>query len=235
MLVTVILRTLLFYFTVLFVMRVMGKREIAKISPFDLVVIIMIADAAVMTIEDPNLPIWTGVIAVGILALLQVGTAVACMKSQRLRTFISGRPSLLIENGRINQAEMRRLRYNVDELLAGLRQQGFPNPNDVAFALLEVGGGLSVIPKAEHRPVTVGHLNLTPPGNGLALPLVVDGEIRYDNLKKAGLDPTWLLTQLRNRGIRQVRAVFLAMLNDRGELVLEPKEPVRGLTRWLPV
>ncbi|MNB73351.1 hypothetical protein D3C75_199580 [compost metagenome] len=139
--------TLLMYVTIFLCMRIMGKREIGKLSVFDLTISIMIAEIATFVIEDIKRPLYDGFVPMATLVLTQVLLAHLSLKSRKLRLLIDGRPSVLISDGTIRPKEMRKQRYNIDDLLLQLRGQNITNLADVEFAILEPTGQLTVIEK----------------------------------------------------------------------------------------
>ncbi|WP_405117113.1 DUF421 domain-containing protein [Paenibacillus sp. FSL K6-1217] len=147
---THIFLTVLMYIFIFLSMRIMGKREIGKLSVFDLTISIMIAEIAVFVIEDIERPIYDGVVPMATLVLIQVIVAQLSLKSRKLRLLVDGRPSILISDGKIHRGEMRRQRYNIDDLLLQLRGQNIVSPADVEFAILETSGQLTVIEKNQN-------------------------------------------------------------------------------------
>jgi uncharacterized membrane protein YcaP (DUF421 family) len=142
-----IVRTLFIYFFIMLIMRIMGKREIGKLSIFDLVVSIMIAELAVVSLENPNVPMIHSLTPIIILFLTQIGLSYVSLKSQKVRDMVEGKPSFLIKDGKINLKEMQKQRYNLDDLLSQLRDRQINSPSQVEFAILETTGKLSVFPK----------------------------------------------------------------------------------------
>lgn len=205
-----LIRVLGTYFFVLLSLRIMGKREIGKLSLFDLVVSIMIAEVSAVSLQDMNLPLWHGLVIVAVLVLLQILVAYVSMRSPRIRTLFEGRPTVLIANGRINDRAMRRTRYNIDDLLLQLREKDIAAVADVEFAILETSGKLSVFPKAHKRPLTPEDLGLKPRKTVLTTSLIVDGRIDDDKLRAVGKSRKWLRQQLVDAGIPSEQAVFYA-------------------------
>lgn len=220
---TVILRTILIYFIVLLVVRLMGKREIGQLSPFDFVVAIIIAEVAALPMEQPEIPLLRGLMPLFVLAVLEIGFSYAALHSRWLRYFVCGSPQVVIRDGQILHREMRRARYNLDDLLSQLREKGYPDPAEVAVAVLENSGELSVIPRSECRPVTREDLNLGPVATGLPLILIADGEVLRPNLAAVKRDETWLEQELKARGL-SFQEVFLAALAPDGRLFVSPRE-----------
>ncbi len=198
------------YFFVLISLRIMGKREIGKLSIFDLVVSIMIAEVSAVNLQDLKLPLWHGALIVSVLVLLQILVAYASMRSPRIRTLFEGRPSVLVANGRINDREMRKTRYNIDDLLLQLREKDIGTVADVEFAILETSGKLSVFPKAHKRALTPEDIGLAPKKTAMTTSLIVDGRIDDDKLRAIGKTAQWLYNQLEAAGFSSERAVFYA-------------------------
>ncbi|KOP64422.1 hypothetical protein AMS62_03490 [Bacillus sp. FJAT-18019] len=142
-----ILRTILMYVVIFVTMRIMGKREIGKLSVFDLVISIMIAEIAVFVLEDVKKPILEGLAPIAILVAIQVGLAYIGLKNRTIRLFADGKPSVLVSRGKLHRKEMAKLRYNLDDLMQQLRGKDIDSLADVEFAILETSGQLTVIPK----------------------------------------------------------------------------------------
>lgn len=205
------------------VIRVMGKRQIGELQPFELVLAIMIAELATVPMEDKEIPLINGIIPILTLLLLQVFISFISLRSDRLRGVISGTPSILIENGKIIEDELKKLRYNLTDLLEQLRLKNFPNIADVEYAILETSGELSIIPKSQKRPVTPEDLKVHTFYEGLALPLIMDGHIKLNNLQKFNLDIKWLNAELSKFGINSSTEVLLASLDTKGDLYIQKK------------
>ncbi|TCS83837.1 YetF domain-containing protein [Tepidibacillus fermentans] len=222
---TALLRTLFMYFFVLIVLRFMGKREIGKLSIFDLVVSIMMAEIAVMVIEDTEQPLSKGVVPILILMVTQILLSYLTLKSKRLRDLVDGKPSILIANGKILDKEMARQRYSIDDLFTQLREKNIQNIADVEFAILEPSGKLSVFPKPFHQPVTKGDLQLKGKEyKSLPVPLVADGQILLENLRKIDKDELWLKKQLRNKGYLDIGEIYFVSIDDSGNFFIDKKD-----------
>lgn len=143
--------TMLMYLIVFTALRIMGKREIGKLSVFDLVISFMLAEIAVFAIEDVGKPLWHSLLPMLILVIIQVTIAWVSLKSRRARAWVDGKPSVIIAQGHINRKEMHRLRYNLDDLLLQLREQGIDNLNEVEYAIIESTGKLTVFLKDLYR------------------------------------------------------------------------------------
>lgn len=215
-------RTVFVYFLVLLVIRLMGKREIGQLSPFDFVVAIIIAELAAIPMEATDIPLWHSVLPLCILGALEVLVSYATLFSRKLRGIVCGQPQVIIKNGEILKDEMRKARYNLDDLVAQMRDKGIVDPEDVEFAVLETSGKLSVILKSQHRPVTPADLGIPTAYEGLPTVLVMDGDVMKTNLEKISLDETWLQKVLGERGLTP-KKVLLATLSTDGRLFVNRK------------
>lgn len=222
MLITII-RTVILYITVVMVMRLMGKRQIGQLQPFEFVVTIMIAELASIPMEETGIPLIRGLTPIIILFILHVTISLLSLKSQSFRRIICGTPSVLIEKGKIKEKELRKLRYSISDLLEQLRVKNYSNINDVEFAVLETNGQLSVIPKAEKQPVVAEDINIINPPTQLPLTLVLDGVMQQKNLDKLNLDKQWLLTQLKAFGIAGPEDALIAIVDTGGQFYAQPK------------
>lgn len=218
------LRTILFYFALIFAVRLMGKREVANLSPADLVVAILIADLAVIPIESPDTSILAGVVPMVTIMSLQILISYASLKNLFVRKIFDGTHTVVIRGGKIDEQAMRANRYTLDELLTHLREQGYPDVGDVEYAVLETDGELSVIPKSQKRPLTPADLGLDTTYEGMPHVLIKDGEVMEEELAAIGLNRKWLEKELRKLGHSGgVESVFLATLNTKGQLFVQEK------------
>ncbi|MDN4526262.1 YetF domain-containing protein [Fictibacillus fluitans] len=219
---TIVLRTVFVYFILIGVFRMMGKREIGKLSVLDFVVSIMIAELAVISIEDPKVPMLKHLIGIGVLLLIQIFLAFLSLKSKKVREIVDGKPSIIIENGHINETEMKKQRYNFDDLLTQLRENNVKNVTDVEFGILESTGKLSVIKKEDSE--TTGESGLPYSELPLVFPVILDGKIQEDHLKKLGKTALWLRQELRKMGIRDTKKITLCTINKNGTLYVDQKD-----------
>lgn len=213
------LRVLLVYVLLLVAMRIMGKREIGQLSNLDFVVSIVVAELATLPITDQKIPLGHSILPMMILTVLQVAVSVVCLKSNRFRRVLYGRPNVLIADGRLQMAEMRKARYNIDDLLSQLRQRDVFDVSNVAYAVLETSGDLTVSLKPDYCPVTRSDLQIREQAVfcGMPLTLIDDGEINWKGMKDHDLTQQWLLEQLQQQGIADPQAVFFASLSNNGD------------------
>ncbi|MEG6523797.1 DUF421 domain-containing protein [Desulfotomaculum sp. 1211_IL3151] len=219
----VMIRTLILFTLVVVALRIMGKRQIGKLQPYELVIIIMLAELASLPMADNRFPLVIGIIAIITLAFLEVLISYTLLKSQRLRGFICGGPSILIENGKVMEQELYKLRYNINDLLEQLRTKNFPDIADVEFAILETSGEISVIPKSQKRPINPADLNIPTDYEGIPISLIIDGYVIVHNLDKINLSEQWLSSELSKFGIHDLKQVLLASLDTQGNLFYQLK------------
>ncbi len=219
----VFVRTLILYIVIVIVLRLLGKRQIGQLQPSALVVALIIADLAAVPMANVGIPLINGIIPIITLFIMEELLSLISMKSERARGIISGKPSILIERGMIMEKELRRIRYNLNDLLEQLRLKNFSNLEDIDYAILETSGQLSVIPKAENMPVTIKDLNIKPKAQQLPVTAIIDGRTISDNLYKIGLSNDWLANELKTNKIKSVKDVFFAYLNPERKLIYQLK------------
>ncbi|MBD1381231.1 DUF421 domain-containing protein [Metabacillus arenae] len=194
--IAIVIRTIFLYFLILLIFRLMGKREIGELSILDLVVFIMIAEMAVMAIEDTNDPLLHSIVAMFLLMGIQLGLAYLTLKSQKVRNIIDGKPTIIIDRGKIDENAMRKQRYNFNDLMIQLRDKDVNNVADVEFAILEPSGKLSVFQKERNEEEPDLHM-----------PLIIDGVVQDENLHKIDRNNLWLRQQLRKLGYPELKNI----------------------------
>ncbi|MCD8391194.1 MAG: DUF421 domain-containing protein [Firmicutes bacterium] len=219
-----VIRTIILYGTVIFSMRIMGKRQIGELQPSELVVAIMISDLASVPMQAIDIPILTGIIPVLTLIIAEVFMSFISLKSRRFRKLITGEPSIVIYNGHINERELTKQRFNINDLLEELRLNNYPDISDIDVAILETSGKLSVIPKTDARNVTVADLAVqNPEKDGLSYSLILNGKLNDTELKRSNKTYMWLMEELNKRNITKIKDVFIASLNTSGQLFIQKR------------
>lgn len=218
---TVFFRTIVLFVLSVIVVRCMGKRQLAQLQPFEIVITLLIADLAAAPMGDVGTPLLYGVLSILALLMMHSIIALMSMRSQRFRGWICGTPSVLIQNGRIEVAELQRLCYDLNDLMEAVRKAGILNPADIGTAILETNGALSVFPNAENRPLTPKDMNLPVGYEGIPLTLVLDGRVQSTNLNLGGFNEAWLQKQLTPLGYTKPREVFLCSLDTQGRLLVQ--------------
>ncbi len=218
---TIFLRALILYILMILTMRFMGKRQIGQLQPFELVITIVIAEVAATPMSNLGIPLIYGVIAIVALFIAHNILAFGAFKSQRFRGIISGKPTIIISNGRILQDEMAKLNFNLDELLEHLRVKNAPAVSKVQYAILETNGQLSVILKPESRPLTPQDMQIPAQPGMFPVALVVDGKVDEENLRLIARNRDWLEKHLALAGFPKPAKVFLASIDDSGQMFIQ--------------
>lgn len=219
----VAIRSVISFFSLLLLIRLIGKQQVAQLTFFDYVVGLTIGSIAATLSVQVNentlatlvgMIIWTGLaILLGILGIHNVW----------IRKVVEGEATVVVENGKILEENLKKIRISIDELISELRTQGVFNIADVEFAMFEPGGKISVLKKSQKQPITPSDLNLPTQYEGLPTNLIMDGVILYDALKSLNLSKAWLYHQLGKQNIHNVVEVSLAQLDTKGNLYVDLK------------
>ncbi|MCX4303139.1 MAG: DUF421 domain-containing protein [Clostridia bacterium] len=208
-------RSIILYVFVLIIMRIMGKREISQLQPFEFVISMMIANLATIPMEEVGIPLLYGLIPILGLLITHIILSIANLKSMRLRGLICGIPRIVIHRGKIVEEALRKESMSLNELEERLRAYGITNIGDVEYAILETNGQLSIIEKPEKRQVRTEDLNIDAEYEGIAYDLVLDGKVMYDNLKKIGKDYNWLRKEVSKFNMSPEEALIVIQNGDK--------------------
>lgn len=219
----ILVRTIFLYFVVLFVIRVMGKAELSKMDPFEMIVLFMMAELAAIPIESLDIPLLNGAAAIITLLFLQVTISFLSMKSQKINNFLNGKPSILINRGKINEKELKSQRITVDDLMQQLRLKNFPSPADVDYAVLEANGDFSVIPKPEKAPLTPNDMSIKTSSKIMPMVIISDGVLYKNNLKSLGKDENYIKKELSKIKITDYSQVFICFYDENRQLHIFPR------------
>ncbi|MGE5328544.1 MAG: DUF421 domain-containing protein [Deltaproteobacteria bacterium] len=219
----VFFRALILYVLVVIVMRIMGKRQIGQLQPFELVITIMLAELAAIPMQNTGIPLINGIIPIITLLIAQLAFSYTTLKSERLRGIICGKPSVLVHGGKIVEKELERQNYNLNDLMEQLRSKSYPNIADVEFAILETSGQISVIPKAQKRPIIPEDLKIDTQYEGIPISLIIDGHILAENLHSIGLNEEWIINELKKYKIDNYKEVLYANIDTSGKLFFQKR------------
>lgn len=222
MLITFI-RSIILYIIVLIVMRLMGKREIGQLQPFELAISIMIADLASVPMSEIGIPIINGIIPILGLLVMHLIISYINLKSMKMRQLICGKPSILIYRGKIDEGIMRKERFTINELQERLRANNINDINDVEYAILETSGQVSVIEKPNKRTTIPEDFNIMPEYEGITYDLVIDGKIMHENLHVLNKDYKWLKNEV-NKFHMEPEEALLVTINGKGTFFCQKKE-----------
>jgi len=220
------IRSIVLYTIVLIVMRLMGKREIGQLQPFELAISIMIADLASIPMTDVGIPITNGIVPIVGLLVMHLLISVINMKSMRAREIICGKPRILIYRGKIDEQALKKERFTINELEERLRGNNVMNLGDVEYAILETSGQVTVIQKPDKRTTTPADFQIMPEYEGIPYDLVIDGVIMQENLQKIGKDYNWLKKQVKPFGMEPEEA--LVVTYNGGQAIFCQKKEKKG-------
>jgi uncharacterized membrane protein YcaP (DUF421 family) len=219
--ISTLVRTAVLYFFVIFAIRLMGKRQIGDMQPNELVITLLISEIAAIPLQDVNQPTLNGIAAVSMLVVLEIIVSVLALKFLPFRKLLSGNSVILIKDGVIDQKALKQVRLTIIDLIELLRSQGIFDPSEVAFAILEVNGGLSVVQKANYRSLQIRDVsNIDPKRETLPLPVISDGNIITDSLNFLGISEEQFKAELDN----DVEKIFLMTLDASGNKTVILKE-----------
>ncbi len=192
-------RMIFLYFVILIIFKLMGKREVGELSVMDLVVFVLLADVATFAVDNPDRNLFESILPMIILLIIQMTISYLSLKSKKVRDKIDGDPSTIIRDGYLLEDEMKKQRYNLDDLFQQLREQQIGSIQKVAYAFLEPSGNLSIFMKDSEPPI---------------LPLVVDGEIQKRHLFLINKDEQWLYEELSKIGYTDLDRIFYCCFEE---------------------
>lgn len=217
---TLFFRAALLYVALILTMRALGKRQLGEFQPYEFALTILLADIISGPIGSVSTPLLYGLLPVAAVIVVHGVLSIACLKSDRIRAAVSGRPTLVINRGVIDRQALGRLCLSLSDLLEGLRTAGYLDPTAVGTAVVEANGSISAFESAGERPPTAQEMNLSPGYEGIPMILVMDGSVQPANLRQTGRDEAWLRGLLGARGLAP-KAVYLASLDTQGRMTLQ--------------
>lgn len=222
-----IIRTVLLYIISMIAIKIMGKRQMGQLQPFEFVVVLIVSEVAAISMQYSGIPLFNSIVPIATITILQIATALVNMKSEKARKFICGNPSVVIKDGKIEEEEMKRLRINVNDLLEQMRAKGFFNIAEVEYAIMETNGQLSVMPRADKRPLQPSDINLQPQRETPAVTLILDGQVDEQFSNENDDKIQWLKGKLSEHHINSINDVFYASIDDQGNLFCQLKSDVK--------
>lgn len=218
------IRTIILYLCVVIALRIMGKRQLGELQPSELVVAIMISDLASVPLQSKSIPLLDGVVPIFTLVLLELIFSIMVLKSERLRTLITGKPVKIIKDGYFILNSLKSLRLSIDDVLEQLRLAGFSGLEEIDSAIIETNGQISVVPKEKNRPLVCSDMNIKANQTYIPYTLISDGKLRKNNLKDKGLSEKWLYSKLKEHNITDIKQVVYMSVNHENKILLQIKE-----------
>lgn len=217
-------RTFIVYAVALFTIRCMGKTGLSSTDPFQITIMLLIAELAAMPVSSPEISLLNGLAAIFMILFLYALSGFLSCKSEHFKKFINGRPSILIDNGAINFKEMKRSNVTLTDLMEMLRIQDCPSITDVAYAYLETNGEFSLILKPDKKPLTRGDLNISSPEEAMPCIVISDGRIYKKNMERIGLNENELKKEIDRLSLNAVKDIFLCFCDEQKTLHFYPKK-----------
>lgn len=221
-----ILRTAVLYLSVVVFMRIMGKRQVGELQPGELCVTILISELASIPIDNLDRPVISGIIPIAVLVLCEVTMSCLSLKMPFLRRLAAGKPAIVIDNGRVDEQTLKKLRMSVDDLIEGLRQNGIFDLESVNYAIMETNGKLSVLPFDEQSPATKADLNIQTQNTGAPITVISDGRLQTNTITARKIDLDKINRELKSQNLK-TQDVFIMQINDRGEFYIVKKGGVK--------
>ncbi|MFA6939898.1 MAG: DUF421 domain-containing protein [Clostridiaceae bacterium] len=222
--IVVFIRTIILYTIVIIIMRLMGKRQIGQLQPFELVIAIMVSDLASIPMQDIGIPLLYGIIPIVTMLFIQILLSYIQLKSELFRKILCGKPSLLIKNGEIQMKELRNQRLNLNDLMEELRINGYFNLEDIQYAVLETSGQISIIVKTSKETITKEDIGIKPVQEILPITLVLDGKIEDQNLEILKKDRKWLFSLFKKNNVTSEKELIAAILDSKGKFYYQKRE-----------
>lgn len=197
-----VIRTILLYSFVILAVRIMGKRQLSDMQTSELVITLLIADIASIPIQNTSQPLLSGVIPILILICAEIIISIVMMKLPTFRNFVCGKPEIVIENGKLRQKMLRRLRITTEDLSVLLRQEGIFSIDDVQYCIIETNGKISVLLKPDKRQATMSDLSLPTRDTGIEAVVISDGELLSGSMKLCEVDKSWIESTLQKQGLK---------------------------------
>ena len=215
----VILTSVLSALALFIIAKIMGHKQMSQLDFFDYITGITIGSIAAELATELEKP-WKPLVAMIIYGVITVVLTLITSKLPRTRKFINGTPTIIMNNGKIYKKNMKKAKMDLSEFMVMCRQEGYFNLNDIATAIFEYNGRLTILPKATKRPVNPNDLNIVPAAETINTEVIMDGRILEENLKRLGLDINWLEKELKCQGYQNAKEVFLGICDINHKLTL---------------
>ncbi len=220
---TLFIRALLLYIALVAFTRAMGKRQMGQLQPYEFVMTMLIANLVASPMSNVATPLLHGLLPVAALFIAHSAITLMSLRSDRMRSFFSGKPSLIISKGVWQQQEMKKLCLTIADVLEGLRTSGILDPAEVETAVVEANGAINAFPYADKRPPTAAEVNVDPGYEGLPMTLIMDGRIQTGNLGTAQLTQAQLERMLSSRRLA-AESVFFCSLDTQGRMMIQDRD-----------
>ncbi len=218
---TIVVRAVIIYLVVLFLYRLMGKRQLGQMQPFELVLTLIIADLATIPMAEVSVPVLHGIVPVLTLVILHFLLTILSSLSNKFASFLSGKPVIVINPDGIDSKALKNLNISVDDVFEAIRGCGYFSVEQVQYAIMETNGKMSVLPKSEFAPVTVQDMKLKPEKSAIPVNIINEGKVLKNNLEIAKIDNTKLKEILEQTNVKKIKDVLLMTIDKNGAIYLQ--------------
>ncbi len=218
-----LIRAVILYAIIIFLIRLMGKRQIGELQPSELVITILISEIASIPMENNSIPVLNSVVALFVLVAFEILTSAAGVKSNKLRTFMQGHPVIVIRDGVIDMKALKKLRMTVNDLVSALRQKDVFEISQVSYAVFETNGKISILLKPDYRNSTAADVNAFQPDSGMPFAVICDGEIIEDAVKECSFDETRIKKLAISNGV-PICEILIMTVDADGKVFIARKE-----------
>jgi len=224
MILTIITRSIIIYFIVLVLLRLMGKRQIGDMQPFELVITLIIADLATIPMGETALPLLHGIIPLFTLAIIHFFLSFLTRKSSFLRKAINGKPVIVIGPNGIDYKALKTLNMNFNDLQECIRSSGYFNLEEILYAIIQTNGSISVLPRAPFAPITASDLKIEKKPASLPMIIFAEGKFQHKNLDLTKLSEQYVEEQIKKLGFKKIKDILLITLSQTGNLYVQPTD-----------
>lgn len=219
-----LLRSFIIYLIVFASVRIMGKRQIGEMQPFELVITLIIADLACIPMAEMAVPLSHGIIPILLLLILHYFISFLSRKSMFIRHVFSGRPSVVVSPKGIHYDILKKLNMNLDDLIEAMRGCSIFNFDDIAYAIIETNGKMCILPKKESSPLTCKDMKITDPPTALPIALIMDGALQKENIQLTGVTDQFMMNCMKKAKLSKVKDVVILTLDNNGKVFIQPRQ-----------
>ena len=225
-----LIRSVIIYILILFVIRLMGKRQVGEMQPFEFVITLIVADLACIPMSELSVPLVHGVVPILALLILHFFICVISRKSMRIRYLISGRPAIVVTPSGIDYNELKKLNMTLDDLIESMRGCDVFAIDEIAYAIIETNGKMCVIPKAMNMPVTKKDLDINNETTCLPINIIMDGILMKENVKISGIDNDFIEDCIRRANAKSIKEILIFTIDNNGKVFIQAKNASEYLT-----
>ena len=221
---TLIFRSIIIYLLVLILLRIMGKRQLGEMQPFELVIMLIFADLATIPMAETALPLIHGIIPILTLSVMHYVLSYLSRKSLYMRKLINGKPKIIISPKGVEHSALKELNLNFSDVMEGIRGCGYFNLEEILYAIMQTNGTITVLPRSEYAPLTAMDLKIDKQKASLPIIVFAEGKILKENLQMAKIDTDFLNKKIESAGFKRLKDIMLITINTEGKMYIQPKD-----------